>query len=62
MGFKVYQIDVKSIFMNDYQKEEAFVKQLPRFEDVDHPNHMVKLDKELYCFKEYSIRGCLSSF
>jgi hypothetical protein len=31
-GFKLYQIDVKSAFLNDPVKEEVYVEQSPGFE------------------------------
>nr|GEU70132.1 retrovirus-related Pol polyprotein from transposon TNT 1-94 [Tanacetum cinerariifolium] len=34
MNFKVYQIDVKSTFLNDKLKDEVFVKQAPSFESI----------------------------
>nr|XP_016439854.1 PREDICTED: ribosome biogenesis protein BOP1 homolog [Nicotiana tabacum] len=34
MEFTLYQMDVKSAFLNGYLKEEAFVKQPPGFENV----------------------------
>lgn len=48
MGFKLFQMDVKSDFLNRYLKEEVYVKQPPDFEDIYQPNHVMKLDKALY--------------
>lgn len=52
MGFKLYQMYIKNAFLNGYLKEEVFGKQHPGFEDVDHPNHVFKLDKALYGLKQ----------
>ena len=52
MGFKLYQIDVKSAFLNGDLKEEVFVKQPPGFEDVELPDHVFKLNKALYGVKQ----------
>ena len=49
--FKLYQIDVKSAFLNGYLKEEAYVMQPSGFENIEFSNHVFKLDKALY--------GCL---
>ena len=38
MGFKLYQMDVISAFLNRDLKEEVFVKQPPGFEDAELPN------------------------
>ena len=51
MGFKLYQMDVKSAFLNGYLKEEVFVKQPPGFEDAELPDHVFRLNKELYGLK-----------
>ena len=51
MDFKLYQIDVKSIFLNDIIKEEVYVEQPPGFEDHEYPNHVYKLNKILYGLK-----------
>ncbi|GKB63364.1 retrovirus-related pol polyprotein from transposon TNT 1-94 [Tanacetum coccineum] len=48
MNFIVYQIDVKSAFLNGKLKEEVYVKQPPGFESNEFPNHVCKLDKALY--------------
>ncbi|GJU50999.1 retrovirus-related pol polyprotein from transposon TNT 1-94 [Tanacetum coccineum] len=52
MNFIVYQMDVKSTFLNGKLKEEVYVKQPPRFESNEFPNHVCKLDKALYGLKK----------
>jgi hypothetical protein len=47
-GFKLYQIDVKSAFLNGPIKEEVYVEQPPGFKDSEYPNHVYKLSKALY--------------
>ena len=47
MEFKLYQMDVKSAFLNGYLKEEVYVMQPPGFENSEFPNHVFKLDKAL---------------
>ena len=51
---KLYQIDVKSAFLNGYLKDEVYVKQPPGFESDEFPNHVFKLDKALYGLKPVS--------
>nr|GEY09692.1 retrovirus-related Pol polyprotein from transposon TNT 1-94 [Tanacetum cinerariifolium] len=48
MTFKVYQMDVKSSFLNGKLKEEVYVKQPPGFESIEFPDYVCKLDKALY--------------
>jgi hypothetical protein len=50
--FKLYQMDVKSAFLNGPIKEEVYVEQPPGFEDQEYPNHVYKLHKTLYGFKQ----------
>ena len=49
--FKVFQMDVKSTFLNGELKEEVFVEQPPGFVDPRYPDHVYKLDKALYGLK-----------
>ena len=48
---KLYQIDVKSAFLNGYINELVYVEQPPDFDDEKKPNHVYKLRKALYGFK-----------
>nr|GFB81460.1 retrovirus-related Pol polyprotein from transposon TNT 1-94 [Tanacetum cinerariifolium] len=47
----VYQMDVKTAFLNDNLQEEVYVSQPDRFVDSDNPNHVYKLKKALYGLK-----------
>ena len=51
-NIKLYQMDVKSVFLNGYINEEVFVEQSPSFEDDKKPDHMYKLKKALYGLKQ----------
>nr|GEW76170.1 putative ribonuclease H-like domain-containing protein [Tanacetum cinerariifolium] len=48
MGFMMYQMDVKSVFLYGNIKEEVYVYQPPGFEDPDHPDKVYKVVKALY--------------
>jgi len=50
--FKLYQMDVKSAFLNGPISELVFVAQPPGFEDPKFPNHVYKLHKALYGLKQ----------
>jgi hypothetical protein len=47
-GFKLYQMDVKSAFLNGPIKEEVYVEQPPDFEDSEYPNHVYE------CLRDFS--------
>jgi hypothetical protein len=52
--FQLYQIDVKSVFLNGSIKEEVYVEQPPGFEDEEYPNHLYTIHKALYRLKQAS--------
>ena len=52
MDFKLYQMDVKSAFLNGFIQEEVYVDQPPSFENSEKPNHVFKLKKALYGLKQ----------
>ena len=51
MDFKLYEMHVKSAFLNGFIEEEVYVKQPLGFESFDFPNHVFKLSKALYGLK-----------
>jgi len=51
-GIILYQMDVKSAFLNGVISDEVFVKQPPGFEDLKHPDHVYKLKKSFYGLKQ----------
>ena len=52
LKFKLYQIDVKSAFLNRFLKEEVYVSQPKGFVDPHYPNHVLYLKKALYGLKQ----------
>nr|GEX55462.1 hypothetical protein [Tanacetum cinerariifolium] len=48
----VYQMYVKTAFLNGNLREEVYVSQSDRFVDQDNPNHVYKLKKGLYGLKQ----------
>ncbi|GJV24476.1 retrovirus-related pol polyprotein from transposon TNT 1-94 [Tanacetum coccineum] len=52
LDFKLFQMDVKSAFLNDFINEEVYVAQPPGFIDFEKPDHVYKLKKALYGLKQ----------
>lgn len=50
----VYQMDVKSIFLNSILEEEVYMEQPPGYEILGHENKVYKLKKALYGLKQTS--------
>ena len=50
--FILYQMDVKSVFLNDFINEEVYIEQPPGFQNFNFPNHVFKLKKALYGLKQ----------
>nr|GEW60735.1 retrovirus-related Pol polyprotein from transposon TNT 1-94 [Tanacetum cinerariifolium] len=48
----VYQMDVKTVFLNGNLREEVYVSQPDGFMDQDNANHVYKLKKALYGLKQ----------
>jgi hypothetical protein len=49
--FNLYQMDVKSAFLNGPIKKDVYVEQSPSFKSEGYPNHVYKLFKALYGLK-----------
>ncbi|GKB77929.1 retrovirus-related pol polyprotein from transposon TNT 1-94 [Tanacetum coccineum] len=48
----IFQIDVKTTFLNGELKEEVYVSQPEGYVDQDNPSHVYKLKKALYSLKQ----------
>jgi hypothetical protein len=53
-GFKLYEIDVKSAFLNGVIQEEVYVRQPPGFESPKYPDRVYKLSNALYRLNQAS--------
>ncbi|GJU11033.1 retrovirus-related pol polyprotein from transposon TNT 1-94 [Tanacetum coccineum] len=51
-NFTIYQMDVKTTFLNGSLKEEVFVSQPDGFVNPNFPNHVYRLKKALYGLKQ----------
>nr|GEY44273.1 retrovirus-related Pol polyprotein from transposon TNT 1-94 [Tanacetum cinerariifolium] len=57
----VYQMDVKTVFLNGNLRKKIYVSQPDGFVDPDKPNQVYKLKKSLYGFKQ-APRACFESY
>ncbi|WVZ88924.1 hypothetical protein U9M48_035391 [Paspalum notatum var. saurae] len=53
-GFKMFQMDMMSAFLNGFIEEDVYVRQPPGFEHPTFPNRVFKLQKALYGLKQVS--------
>jgi hypothetical protein len=51
-SFKLFQMDVKSAFLNGPIKEKVYVEQPPVFKDDRYPGHVYKLFKMFHVLKQ----------
>jgi hypothetical protein len=51
-GFKLYQMDVKSVFLNSVIQEEMYVMQPPGFESLKYLDRVYNLSNVLYGLKQ----------
>ncbi|GJS91323.1 retrovirus-related pol polyprotein from transposon TNT 1-94 [Tanacetum coccineum] len=61
MNMVVYQMDVKTAFLNGNLREEVYVSQSDGFVDPVNPNHVYKLKKALYRFLKVPEASLLTS-
>ncbi|GJY70053.1 retrovirus-related pol polyprotein from transposon TNT 1-94 [Tanacetum coccineum] len=59
--FKLFQMDVKSAFLNGFINGEVYVAQPPGFIDFEKPDHVYKLKKALYGVKQ-APKACFVKF
>ena len=52
LNFKLYQMDVKSAFLNGMLQEEVYVEQPKGFVDPHRPDDVYKLKRALYGLKQ----------
>ncbi|GKB68330.1 retrovirus-related pol polyprotein from transposon TNT 1-94 [Tanacetum coccineum] len=53
-SFPIYQMDVKTIFLNGPLKEEVYINHPDEFVDPHHPDKVYRLKKALYGLKQAS--------
>jgi hypothetical protein len=52
--FKLYQMNMKSAFLNDVTQEEVFVRHPAGFKNLRYPNRVYKLSNALHGLKQVS--------
>ncbi|GKD97273.1 retrovirus-related pol polyprotein from transposon TNT 1-94, partial [Tanacetum coccineum] len=57
-NFTIFQMDVKTAFLNRPLKEEVYVSQPDRFVEPDFPDHVYRLKKALYGLKQAPRTWC----
>ncbi|GKB96843.1 retrovirus-related pol polyprotein from transposon TNT 1-94 [Tanacetum coccineum] len=62
MGFMVYQMDVKSAFLNGKISEEVYVQQPPGFESSEYPNHIKQDFKGIFICQEKYVKDLLKKY
>lgn len=45
LNFKIYQIDVKSVFLNGYLRREVNVTEPKKLQNPHYPDHVLELKK-----------------
>ena len=59
-NFKVYQMDVKSTFLNGKIEEEVYIEHLEGFLLLENRDYVCKLKKALYGLK-HGFQGCMAT-
>ncbi|GJS34167.1 retrovirus-related pol polyprotein from transposon TNT 1-94 [Tanacetum coccineum] len=62
MNFIVYQMDVKSAFLNGKLKEEVYVKQPSGFESSEFPNHIKQSERGISINQEKYVKDLLKKY
>ena len=56
-GFKLFQMDVRSAFLNGFVNEDVYVAQPPGFEDHKHPECVYKLKRHCMALNKHHVNG-----